>query len=113
MFRRRSPATPPATATSEAPVAVRAADLAAAGWATLASGVLPRWTGWLALVGAVLCALCVPAMYGGPIDYAGIYNAGGWGPVVVANFPPLLWFLVVGIIFIRGHTAPVTRHAAA
>ncbi|MCC6237209.1 MAG: hypothetical protein IT299_06510 [Dehalococcoidia bacterium] len=75
--------------------------LAVAGWATLASGVLPAWSGWLAIVAAVLCVACVPAMYGGPIDYAGMYNAGGWLPVVVANFPPLLWFLVVGILFIR------------
>lgn len=87
--------------------------LAAAGWATLASGVLPRWTGWLAVVAAVLCAACVPAMYGGPVDYAGMYNAGGWGPVVVANLPPLLWFLVVGLILVRGRTTAAVGNPAA
>jgi hypothetical protein len=42
--------------------------LGAAGYATLATGVLPRWTGWVAYVGAVLCAMCVPAVYVGPVD---------------------------------------------
>ena len=88
--------------------------LGVAGYATFASGVLPRWTGWLAYVGAALCAACVPAMYGGPVDYAGFYNAGGWGPAVVANFPPLIWFLVVGIILIRPAGARVAAsHRAA
>ena len=54
--------------------------LAAAAWATFDSGVMPRWTGWMAVAGAVLCAASVPAMYGGPVDYTGFYNAGGWGP---------------------------------
>jgi hypothetical protein len=55
--------------------------LAVSGYATFATGVLPRWTGWVAYVGAVLCLACVPAMYFGPVDYSGFYNAGGWGPV--------------------------------
>jgi hypothetical protein len=71
--------------------------LAAAGYATFATGVLPRWTGWLAYVGAALCALCVPAMYAGPVDTVGFYDAGGWGPAIIANFPPLIWFLVVSV----------------
>lgn len=75
--------------------------LGAAGYATFASGVLPRWTGWLAYAGTALCAVCVPAMYGGAISFSGLYNAGGWGPAVVANFPPLIWLLLVGILMIR------------
>jgi hypothetical protein len=61
-------------------------------------------------------------MYAGPVDYSGFYNAGGWGPAIIANFPPLIWFLVVGIVMVRKHdvTAPsaataegkVTRPAA-
>ena len=82
--------------------------LASAAWATFDSGVLPRWTGWIAVVAAVLCAACVPAMYGGPVNPAGFYNAGGWGPAIVANFPPLVWFLTVSIILIRrGHGSSV------
>lgn len=87
--------------------------LGAAGYATFATGVLPRWTGWLAYVGTALCAVSVPAMYGGPVDFTGFYNAGGWGPAIIANFPPLLWFLVVSIVLIRKRqrvaAAPVHR----
>lgn len=75
--------------------------LAAAGYATFATGVLPRWTGWLAYMAAALCAISVPAMYAGPLDYTGFYNAGGWGPAIIANFPPLIWFLAVGIVMVR------------
>jgi hypothetical protein len=75
--------------------------LASAAWATFDSGVLPRWTGWIAVAGAVLCAASVPAMYGGPVNYTGFYNAGGWGPAIVANFPPMIWFLTVSLILIR------------
>ncbi len=75
--------------------------LGAAGYATFATGVLPRWTGWIAYAGAVLCAMSVPAMYFGPVDSSGFYNAGGWGPAIIANFPPLVWFLVVGVWMVR------------
>jgi hypothetical protein len=75
--------------------------LAAAGWATFDSGVLPRWTGWVACVAAGSCAISIPAMFCGPVNPAGFYNAGGWGPAIIANFPPLIWFLVVGIMLVR------------
>ncbi len=86
--------------------------LASAGYATFATGVLPRWTGVVAYVGAALCVACVPAMYGGAVDYSGFYNAGGWGPAVIANFPPAIWFLVASILMIRKREAvmsPSTR----
>jgi hypothetical protein len=75
--------------------------VAAAGWATLDSGILPRWTAWLAFTTAALCAISIPAMFAGPVDYTGFYNAGGWGPAIIANFPPLIWFLIVGLLLIR------------
>lgn len=75
--------------------------LGAAGYATFLTGILPRWTGWLAYIGAVLCALCIPAMFGGAVDLKGFYNAGGWGPVIVANFPDAIWFVAAGISFLR------------
>ena len=75
--------------------------LAAAGYASVASGLLPRWTGWLAAVATALCVACIPAMYAGPADPTGFYNAGGWGAALIANFPPLLWFLAVSIILLR------------
>jgi hypothetical protein len=85
--------------------------LAAAGYATFATRILPRWTGWLAYAGTVLCAVSMPAIYGGAVNPAGFYNAGGWGPAIIANFPPLLWFLVVGILLLRKHQ-PVIATAA-
>jgi hypothetical protein len=85
----------------------------AAGYATFATGVLPRWTGWLAYAAAALCALSVPAMYAGPVDYTGFYNAGGWGPAIIANFPPLIWFVAVGIVMVRQHDVKAPSAAAA
>lgn len=79
--------------------------LATAGYAASAARVLPRWTGWLAYAGAGLCALCVPAMYGGPVDYTRFYNAGGWGPAIIANVPPFLWFLAASIALLRRRQA--------
>lgn len=38
--------------------------LGAAGWAAAATGVLPRWTRWVAYVGVLLCAAAVPSTYG-------------------------------------------------
>jgi len=79
-----------------------------AAFATLATGTLPRWTGWLALVSAALCVLAIPAMYWGPADPTSFYNAAGWGAALIANFPPLLWFLVVGVILVRkSHSLPM------
>jgi hypothetical protein len=75
--------------------------LGAVAYATLATRILPRWTGWLAYIAMGLCVISIPAMYGGAVDPAGFYNAGGWGPAIIANFPPLLWFLVVGILLVR------------
>jgi len=75
--------------------------LASAAWATFDSGVLPRWTGWIAVAATVLCVASVPAMYGGPVNPAGFYNAGGWGPAIAANFPPMIWFLAGSVILIR------------
>jgi hypothetical protein len=74
--------------------------LAVAGFATLGTRVLPIWTGWLALAGAALCLACVPAMYGGPVDLAGPYNAGSFVPALVANFPPAVWFVAVSILLL-------------
>ena len=70
--------------------------------ATFATGIVPRWTGWLAWVSVVLCVLAIPTMYIGPVDPAGFYNAGGWGAAIIANFPPLVWFLTVGVMLVRG-----------
>ena len=87
--------------------------LAAAGYASMASDIVPRWTAWLAYAGAAICLFSVPAMYGGPVNANGLYNAGGWGPAIIANFPPLFWFLAIGVILIRKRTNQVLRSASA
>jgi hypothetical protein len=38
---------------------------------------------------------------GGPVNATGFYNAGGCGPAIVANFPPMIWFVTVSVILIR------------
>jgi hypothetical protein len=83
--------------------------LAVAGFATLGTRVLPAWTGWLALVGAGLCLACVPAMYGGPVNFVGLYNAGSLGPALVANFPPAIWFAAVSLVTLCKQGASVGR----
>ena len=88
--------------------AMTALFLAAAGYATFATGVLPRWTGWLAYVGVVLCIASVPAIYGGPVDPSGLYNAGGWGPAIMANFPPAIWFVGASLAMLWKREARVS-----
>ena len=83
--------------------------LGAAGYATTVTGVLPRWTAGLAYAGAALCAAMAPAMYGGAVDFKGFYNAGGWGPVIVANFPSALWFVSASLALLRGEGAGAPR----
>ena len=85
--------------------------LAAAGFATFATGVLPKWTGLVAYVGAALCVACIPAMYCGAVSYSGFYNAGGWGPAIIANFPPAIWFLIASILMIRKREAVMSPSA--
>jgi hypothetical protein len=87
--------------------------LGVAGYATFATGVLPRWTGWVAYIGVLLCAVCVPAIYGGPVDSTRFYNAGGWGPAIIANFPPAIWFVVASIALLRKREAVATTLALA
>lgn len=75
--------------------------LGAAGYATFATGILPRWTGWLAYIATALCAISVPTIYVGQVDYTKFYNVGGWGAAIIANFPPLFWFLAVSLLMLR------------
>ncbi|MET3950353.1 hypothetical protein [Arthrobacter sp. UYEF36] len=90
--------------------AVTGLFLGAAGWSAAATGVLPRWTRWIAYLGVLLCAAAVPSMYGGPLDPAGFYNAAGWGPVIVANLPPAVWLVLAAVLMLR-RPAPVASGA--
>lgn len=79
--------------------------LSAAGLATLGTRVLPTWTGWLALIGAALCLGAVPTMFAGAVDYARLYNVGGFLPALIANFPPAAWFVAVSVLLLRRRQA--------
>jgi hypothetical protein len=71
---------------------------AAAGYATLGTGVLPRWTGWLAYAAAVLNLVAVPL--GLSIAPAAVLTVA-----VIADFPLQIWLLIVSIMMIRKREA--------
>jgi hypothetical protein len=73
---------------------------AASGYVTLASGALPRWTGIVAYVVAILNVIAVPTMFGGTSD-SSFVSAGGVGVAIFATFPWLAWVIAVGIVTIR------------
>jgi hypothetical protein len=67
---------------------------AAAGYATMGIGVLPRWTGWLAYAAAILNLVAVPiGLSIAPIAVLTV--------AVIADFPLQIWFLIVSIVLIR------------
>lgn len=79
---------------------VTALLLAAAGFALLRTGILPRWTGWTAYVIALLNLAFVPAMYFGK-DAAEFYTAQGWGTTAfIASFM-VYWVLAVSIVLLK------------
>jgi hypothetical protein len=80
--------------------AVTALFMASAGFAILATRALSRWIGWLGWVSAILCLLAIPSMYADVVDPSGFYKAAGWGPAIVANVLPLIWFLSASISMI-------------
>jgi hypothetical protein len=79
---------------------VTALLLAAAGFALLRTGILPRWTGWTAYVFAVLNLAFVPAMYFGK-DAAEFYTAQGWGTTALSASLIAYWVLAVSIVLLK------------
>ena len=69
--------------------------LASAGYATMATGVLHRWTGWVAYAAAVTSLAVAPSVLGGT-DITGFYTASGYAPFV-AQAAMLIWFLVASV----------------
>jgi hypothetical protein len=59
--------------------AIKAVFVAAAGYATFVTEILPPWTGWLACAATAVCVFSVPVVFAGPLDYSGFLNPGGWG----------------------------------
>ena len=56
-----------------------AAMLFLAGYLTFSTGALPKWTGWVAFLAAILNFAFIPSMYFGN-NPQGFYTASGWGP---------------------------------
>jgi len=84
--------------------------LASAGYATLATGVLPRWTGWVAYACAVVNLVAAPAIFGGT-DYTGFYTASGY-VTFIGQGAMVMWFLIASISMIvvkRKAVAPTLR----
>jgi hypothetical protein len=67
---------------------------AAAGYATLGTGVLPKWTGWVAYTSAILNLVAVPL--GLSIALAAV-----WAVAIIADFPLQIWLLIVSILMIH------------
>jgi hypothetical protein len=81
--------------------AVTGLFMAAAGYAIVKTQALSKWIGWFACVSAGLCLVAIPSMYATVVDHNGFYNPAGWGATIVANVPPLIWFLVASLAMIR------------
>ena len=84
--------------------------LSSAGYAILATGVLPKWTGWVAFASAVVSLVAAPSIYGGT-DYTSFYSASGW-ITYIAQLTFVIWFLIasVSMIMKRGAVAPPVQH---
>jgi hypothetical protein len=77
--------------------------LASAGYATLATGVLHRWTGWVAYGAAVVSLAAALSVLGGT-DITGFYTASGYAPFV-GQAALVVWFLIASISMIRKREA--------
>jgi hypothetical protein len=76
--------------------------MALAGYATLATGALPKWSGWVAYLCALTCLAFVPSMFVHHVDLLGFYNPAGLGPEAFASgFPLATWMVVAGILMLR------------
>jgi hypothetical protein len=83
--------------------------LACAGSATLATGVLPRWTGWLAHAAAIASLLAAPSILGGT-DYTAFWSAAGY-VTFIAQVAMVIWFLTASISMLRNPPSIVATAA--
>ena len=75
---------------------IAALFLASASAVSLASGVLPKWAGWVGYAAAILNLVAVPSIYGGT-DFSGFYTATGYAPLVLGTLTYVIWLLSAGI----------------
>lgn len=69
--------------------------LASAGYATMSTGVLPRWTGWVAYAAAAVNLMAAPSIFGGT-DYTGFYTASGY-VTFIGQGAMVIWFLIASV----------------
>ena len=84
--------------------------LASAGCATLATGMLPRWTGWVAYTAALANLVAAPSILGGS-DYTLFWSAPGY-VTFVAQVAMVIWFLVASLSMLRKRETAAMAHAA-
>jgi hypothetical protein len=77
--------------------------MASAGYAILATGVLPRWAGWAAYASAVLNLAAAPSIFGGT-DYTAFYSASGW-VTYIGQLTFMIWFLIASVLMLRKREA--------
>ncbi|SDZ48059.1 hypothetical protein [Herbiconiux ginsengi] len=68
---------------------------------TFASGVVPRWTGTLAVLTSLSNLAWAPMGFTGTSPDS-FFASGGFGNAMLAVFPWLLWVICVGVATIRG-----------
>jgi hypothetical protein len=74
---------------------------AAAGYATLGTAMLPKWTGWQVYAAAVLNLVAVPLGLS-------IAPAAVWAVAIIADFTLQIWLLIVSILLICKREAAPT-----
>jgi hypothetical protein len=79
--------------------------LSSAGYATLATGALPKWTGWVAYGAAVANLAAAPSILVGP-DYRAFYTATGYVTMIGQGLL-VIWFAVASVSMIV--VKPATR----
>jgi hypothetical protein len=72
--------------------------LAFAGYATSTSGVLPKWTGWVAYAGSIIILADAPTIY---LGFSGLTFGISGLFAGVAEFWMPLWILIASVIILR------------
>ncbi|MFI5259958.1 MAG: hypothetical protein ACHQ01_10180 [Candidatus Limnocylindrales bacterium] len=75
--------------------------LAALGFSTLATGIVPRWIGRLGYAAAAINLAAAPTIFAGT-NVTGFYTANGY-VTFLAQGLMLLWFLAAGVAMLRRH----------
>ncbi|MFE7598684.1 hypothetical protein [Streptomyces sp. NPDC057494] len=78
--------------------------LAAAGYAVVRSGLLPRWADRSAYVIALINLAFVPSLYFGN-DTGQFFSSNGWGTAAITAGLYAYWVLAVGIALLRSRKA--------